>query len=96
MVKVRELLGGELLRYDEIFRDMVNTIVNDYAGYEEKKSLHDFMHFSLACQDMEEQGQMNDLVFMRMMNEYLVTFAGSQSAVSLEGQQGISGLHQWF
>ena len=73
MVKVRELLGGELLRYDEIFRDMVSTIVNDYAGYEEKKLLHDSMHFSLACQDMEEQGQMNDLVFMRMMNEYLVT-----------------------
>ncbi|MBQ1931595.1 MAG: hypothetical protein II347_05550 [Lachnospiraceae bacterium] len=61
------------MRYDEIFRDMVNTIVNDYAGYEEKKLLHDSMHFSLACQDMEEQGQMNDLVFMRMMNEYLVT-----------------------
>ena len=61
------------MRYDEIFRDMVSTIVNDYAGYEEKKLLHDSMHFSLACQDMEEQGQMNDLVFMRMMNEYLVT-----------------------
>ena len=61
------------MRYDEIFRDMVSTIVNDYAGYEEKKLLHDSMHFSLACQDMEEQGQMNDLVFMRMMNEYMVT-----------------------
>ena len=61
------------LRYDEIFRDIVATIVNDYAGYDEKKLRHDAMHFSAAFQELEEEGKLNDLVFMRMMNEYLVT-----------------------
>jgi len=61
------------LRYDEIFRDIVATIVNDYAGFEEKQVRHDALHFSMACQEVEEKGQMNDLVFLRMMNEYLVT-----------------------
>ena len=62
-----------VLRYDEIFRDMVATIVKDYAGLEEKQLWHDSLHFSMACQELEEEGKMNDLVFMRMMNEYLVT-----------------------
>jgi len=62
-----------VLRYDEIFRDIVATIVNDYAGFEEKQVRHDALHFSMACQEVEEKGQMNDLVFLRMMNEYLVT-----------------------
>lgn len=61
------------LRYDEIFKDIVATIVNDYAGYDEKKLRHDAMHFSAAFQELEEEGKLNDLVFMRMMNEYLVT-----------------------
>ena len=61
------------MRYDEIFRDMVATILKDYAGFEEKQARHDSLHFSMACQELEEKGQMNDLVFMRMMNEYLVT-----------------------
>ena len=61
------------MRYDEIFRDMVATIMNDYAGYDEKRARHDSLHFSMACQELEEKGQMDDLVFLRMMNEYLVT-----------------------
>lgn len=61
------------LRYDEIFKDIVTTIVNDYAGYDEKKLRHDAMHFSAAFQELEGEGKLNDLVFMRMMNEYLVT-----------------------
>ena len=61
------------MRYDEIFRDMVATIVNDYAGFDEKQLWHDPLHFSMACKELEEKGQMNDLVFFRMMNEYLVT-----------------------
>lgn len=62
-----------VLRYDEIFRDMVATIVNDYAGYDEKQARHDALHFSMACQELEEEGRMDDLVFLRMMKEYLVT-----------------------
>ncbi len=61
------------MRYDEIFKDVVATIVNDYAGYDEKQVWHDPLHFSMACQEVEEKGQLNDVVFMRMMNEYLVT-----------------------
>ncbi len=61
------------MRYDEIFRDIVATILKDYAGFDEKQARHDSLTFSIACQEAEEKGQMNDLVFLRMMNEYLVT-----------------------
>ena len=61
------------MRYDEIFQDVVNTIVNDYAGFEEKQVYHDAFYFSSACQEAQEKGQLNDLVFLRLMNEYLVT-----------------------
>ena len=33
------------MRYDEIFQDVVNTIVNDYAGFEEKQVYHDAFYF---------------------------------------------------
>ena len=61
------------MRYDEIFRDIVASITQDYAGFDEKQARHDAFYFSMACQEAEEKGQMNDLVFLRMMNEYLVT-----------------------
>ena len=61
------------MRYDEIFKDVVATIQKDYAGFEEKWEQHDPIYFSMACQEAQEKGKLNDLAFLRLMNEYLVT-----------------------
>lgn len=61
------------MRYNEIFRDIVGNVLHDYAGFDEKQARHDSFYFSTACGAAEQKGQLNDLVFLQMMNQYLVT-----------------------
>lgn len=60
------------MQYDVIFRDVVSSILRDYAGYDEKKLRHDSMYFSAAFQKAQQNGQLDDVTFMQMMNQYLV------------------------
>lgn len=60
------------MRYDEIFGDMVGNVMQDYAGFKEKEARHDFDTISAACRMAQENGQLNDLIFMQLMNQYLV------------------------
>lgn len=61
------------MRYNLIYRDMVANILKNYAGFAEKEGLHDSLFFSVGCQNAEEQGKLDDLQFLRLMNQYLVT-----------------------
>lgn len=61
------------MRYDVIFRDITSNVLHDYAGFDEKKARFDSLYFSSACNEMHRKGQLDDLAFLRMMNQYLVT-----------------------
>lgn len=61
------------MQYNMIFQDIVSNVLRDYAGFDEKKARHNSFYFSTACAAAEQKGQLNDLTFLRLMNQYLVT-----------------------
>ena len=76
------------MRYDEIFRDIVATVIQDYAGFDERQARHDSLYFSMACQEAQKKGQLDDLVFLRLMNEYLVTLQDRNLQFRLQDGDG--------
>ncbi len=59
------------MNYDEIFQDIAYSIENDYAGYDEKKSRNEPKFFYSGLRKYEEKGEMNDVIFLRIVNQYL-------------------------
>lgn len=75
------------MKYNLIYRDMVANISKNYAGFAEKEKLHDPLFFSVGCQTAEEQGKLDDLQFLRLMNQYLVTLQDRNLKFRMEGSE---------
>ena len=48
------------MNYEQIFRDVVDAVIQDYAGFAEKESLHDPLFFYTALQAAVKGGQRTD------------------------------------
>ncbi len=59
------------MNYEQIFRDVVDAVIQDYAGFAEKESLHDPLFFYTALQAAVKGGQADDRFFAQLMGQYL-------------------------
>ncbi len=71
------------MRYDVIFRDITSNVRQDYAGFEEKKARQDSFYFSTACSMAHQKGQLDDLAFLQLVNQYLATMQDRNLAFRL-------------
>ena len=60
-------------RFDYLLKDVIGHVKDDYAGFEEKKDLHDSPYFVNAAGSAWKRGNLDELLFLRYTSEYLAS-----------------------
>lgn len=77
--------------YEQIFRDVSDSITQDYAGFAEKKSLHDPGFFYTALQAAIKGGQADDRFFVQLMGQYLAVMQDINLSFALIDRKNPAG-----
>ncbi len=77
--------------YERIFQDVVEDVISNYAGFAEKKNLHDPGFFHTALQAAIRGGQADDRFFAQLMEQYLAVLQDGNLSFGLLDSRNPAG-----
>ena len=60
-------------RYDNLLKEIIGIIRNDYAGFEEVKNRHDSRYFVNTAGTAWKRGTLDEILFLRIVSQYLAS-----------------------
>lgn len=83
-------------RYMETFKEIIDILHHDYAGYEEKRSWDDPAHYLEEIERLIFRQQITPQVFTELVNEYLMAFQDRHMSFNLKGSDDIKATNRGF
>ncbi|WP_339250857.1 S41 family peptidase [Sporosarcina sp. FSL W8-0480] len=85
-----------MTRYMEIFKEIVDIVHHDYAGYEEKRGWDDPAHYLEEIERLIAGRQITPKVFTDLVSEYLMAFQDRHMYFNLKGSENVKASTRGF
>lgn len=82
--------------YMEIFKEIVDIVHHDYAGYDEKRSWDDPAHYLEEIERLKSGQQITPQIFTDLVSEYLMAFQDRHMYFNLNGSDDVKAGNRGF